>query len=156
MPDTAITLPFAGGEFCFWLPMPQIVAIERGPLANRHEDYPRSVFAMYDAISAGLGIGDDGAVYVGGAEALVGDVRNIILQGLIGGASGTIDGDEIKVTPTVAAELVKQYTYPYANLTETMHLAYLILNAAIRGVQLKKKPVAGEESDQTNLSAKDE
>lgn len=157
MPDTATTLPFAGGEFRFWLPMPQIVAIERGPLANRHEGYPRSVFAMYDAISAGLGISDDGgAVYVGGAEALVGDVRNIILQGLIGGASGTIDGDEIKVTPAVAADLVKQYTYPYASLTEAMHLAYLILNPAIRGVQLKKKPVAAEESEQTNLSAKGE
>lgn len=143
MPDTAVELDFAGGKFRFWLPLPQIFAIERGPLAHKHEGYPRSVFAMYDAISSGIGIRQDGGtVYVGGASALVGDVRNIILQGLIGGAGGVIDGDDIVVTPQIAAELVSQYVYPADSLSQAMHLAWLILNAAINGIDLKKKRVA--------------
>ena len=140
MSDTAVELDFAGGRFRFWLPLPQIFAIERGPLAHKHDGYPRSIFAMYDAISGGLGVSEDGPVYMGGATALVGDIRNIILQGLIGGGGGSIDGDSIAVTPQIASELVSQYVYPADGLSQAMHLSWLILNAAINGISLKKKP----------------
>ncbi|MEJ7933490.1 hypothetical protein WG907_04360 [Sphingobium sp. AN558] len=131
------------------------MAIERGPAAHRHEGYPRSIFAMYDAISAGLGITDDGAVYVGGATALVGDIRNIIMQGLIGGASGLVDGDEIEVGPQTAGELVTANVYPARPLIEGMHIAWAILNAAINGVVLKKKQSAESEVETPNPSEKD-
>jgi len=150
MPDTAISLDFAGGKYRFWLPMPQVVAIERGPVAHKHEGYPRSIFAMYDQIAAGLGMADSGAVYVGGATALVGDIRNIILQGLIGGNNGLVDGEEMPVGPQTAGELVAEYVFPARPLTEAMHVAWSILHAAIHGIDLKKKAAADETESPLN------
>jgi len=155
MPDTAVDLDFAGGKFRFWLPGPQIFAVERGPVARRHEGYPRSIFAMYDQLSEGLGLAEGRAVYVGGATALEGDIRNIILQGLIGGNSGMVDGEQIEVGPQLAAEMVQDNLYPARPLIECMHLAWAILNAAINGIDLKKKPVATDEAGAPNLSEKD-
>lgn len=141
MSDTAVELDFAGGKYRFWLPLPQVIAVERGPAAHKHEGYPRSIFAMYDAISGGLGISEDGPVYMGGATALVGDIRNIIMQGLIGGNSGLVDGEKVDVGPQVAAQLVNDNVFPARPLIEGMHLAWAILSAAINGIALKKKAV---------------
>ncbi|MBH0112709.1 hypothetical protein I5E68_07060 [Novosphingobium sp. YJ-S2-02] len=140
MPDTAVDLDFAGGKYRFWLPMPQIVAIERGPAAHRHEGYPRSIFTMYEQIGAGLApTQDGGTVFLGGGSALIGDVRNIILQGLIGGNHGMIDGEEQPVGPTTAARLIEEHVYPVRPISEAMALAWAILHSAIFGIDLKKK-----------------
>lgn len=139
MPDTAVDIEFAGGKYRFWLPMPQVTAIERGPAAHKHEGYPRSILSMYDEIGAGLGLAGDVPIYMGGGNALVGDVRNIILQGLIGGASGVIDGEEQPVGPNVAARLVEDFVFPARPLVEGMNIAWTILHAAITGIALDQK-----------------
>jgi hypothetical protein len=140
MPDTAIELDFADGRYRFWLPMPQIVQLERGPVNKPHaEAYPKSVFLMFDQMGAGLGFVGDAPVYVGGGSALATDIAETIRLALIGGNSGTVSGEHFEVTPTMAAQLVRDNTYPARPLIEGMRLAWEILHAAIAGVDVKKK-----------------
>ncbi|WP_148276564.1 hypothetical protein [Sphingobium sp. SYK-6] len=123
--------------------MPRIVEIERGPQGFRHDKrYPVSIFQLYDEIGGGLGVHEDKPVYLGGGTAIIADARNVILQGLIGGGKALVDGQEIEVGPMRAAELVESYLFPNAPAVEAAFLAWTILNAAINGVQLKKKEAA--------------
>jgi hypothetical protein len=130
--DTRIDLPFADGTYSFWLALPHVVELER-------KCGGKSVFAMYDAMGAGLGMAGDDPVYIGGGSAMVTDIRETIRLGLIGGNSGMVDGEEIEVGPNRARELVDTYTFPHRPLTEGLHLAWSILHAAITGISLKKK-----------------
>ena len=138
--ETRVEAAFAGGRYSFWLPMPRVVEIERGPQGFRHDKrYPVSIFQLYDEISGGLATHEGEPVYLGGGRAIIADARNVILQGLIGGGKALVDGQEIEVGSMRAAELVEANTFPHSHAVETMYLAWTILNAAINGVQLKKK-----------------
>lgn len=138
MPDTAVDLDFADGRYRFWLALPHVVELER-------KCGGKSVFAMYDAMGAGLGMAGDAPIYMGGSTAMVTDIRETIRLGLIGGGSAMVDGSEIEVGPNRARDLVDTYTFPARPLTEGLHLAWSILHAAIVGIDLKKKaPDAGE------------
>ena len=130
---TAIDLDFAGQKFTFWLPLPRIIELERGGNAGKG----KSVFRMYDELGAGLGFAPDGApVYISGGDARTEDMRNVIRLALMGGNSDS-NGDD--VGPQRAAQLVEDYVYPARPLVEGVALAWAILNAAINGVQVKKK-----------------
>lgn len=138
--ETRVEAAFAGGQYSFWLPMARIVEIERGPQGFRHDKrYPISIFQLYDEIGGGLAVHEDQPIYVGGGRAILGDARNIILQGLMGGGRAMVDGKEVEVGPMRASELIEAYAFPARPAVETMFLAWTILNAAINGVQVKKK-----------------
>lgn len=136
MTDTAIDLSFADGKYRFWLPMPQALELER-------KCGGKSIFAMYDQIGAGLGLDGDKAVYIGGGSAMITDIREIIRLALIGGNACIVDGEEKPVGPMTAKQLVDDYVYPARPLTESAHIAWSILHAAITGIQLKKKAGQG-------------
>lgn len=138
MPDTAVDLDFADGHYRFWLALPHVVELER-------KCGGKSVFAMYDAMGAGLGMAGDAPVYMGGSTASVTEIRETIRLGLIGGGTATVDGAEVEIGPRRAAELVDAYAFPARPLIEGLHVAWSILHAAIIGIDLKKKaPGAGE------------
>lgn len=138
--ETRLEAAFAGGRFTFWLPMPRVVEIERGPQGHRHDKrYPVSIFQLYDELGAGLGLNGDTPVYLGGGRSIVSDARNVVLQGLIGGGKGMIDGAEVEVGAMRASEMIDAYAYPHRPAVEIVHLAWSILHAAINGVVLKKK-----------------
>ncbi|TNE38303.1 MAG: hypothetical protein EP345_17475 [Sphingomonadales bacterium] len=137
--DTATEIGFADGAYRFWLPMPQILELER-------KCGGKSIFVMFDQIGSGLGLSEERPVYLGGGSAMVTDIREIIRLALIGGNSAMIDGEEKQVGPNAARQLVEDYIYPARPLVEALHLAWAILHAAINGIEVKKKaePVKGK------------
>lgn len=149
MPDTAVELDFGPGTFRFWLPLPQVVELERNCGSQRVGDtpaVPKSMLLIYDQLGAGLAADDGRPVYLGGGGAILKDIRETIRLGLIGGNSGMVDGEQVEVGPIRAKELVDEYLYPARPLIEGAYLAWSILHAAINGISLKKKAEA--ESDQ--------
>lgn len=146
--ETAITLDFGDGTYRFHLPMAQIVEIER--LCG-----DKSIIAMYDEMGMALGIGrEDGEpVFVGGGSARIRDVYEVIRCGAIGGRNVVRNGQTHVVSPLDAKQLADRYV-DGRPLGETIPVAWAILNAAIMGVQVKKKVTPSPESD-PGLSEKD-
>ena len=140
--DTAIELDFADGRYNFWLAFPQIIELERncGRKLTDGTTQSKSVFQIYDELSEGIGIGrDDGAAkFVGGGTANALDIKEVVRLGLIGGNSGIVDGTEKEVGPLTARNLVSDYIEARP-LSEGLAVAWMVLNAAIVGVDLKKK-----------------
>jgi len=130
--STSVDLDFADGNYTFALPIQQVLELER-------KCGGKSIFRMYDEIGAGLGINAGDPVYMGGGDAMLTDVRETIRLGLIGGNSASVNGEEITVGPRAALQLVEGYTYPARPLVESQRIAWAILNAAIEGIELKKK-----------------
>jgi len=134
--DTAVTLAFADGEYRFWLPLPQVVALER-------KCGDTSIFVIEERLRAAIGVDADGGfTFVSGGSAMISDVRETIRLGLTGGNSGMVDGEEKEVGPIAAGQLTDQYVYPARPLSEGVVTAWRILHAAIYGIQLKKKDAA--------------
>jgi hypothetical protein len=134
--DTAVTLQFADGEYRFWLPLPQVVELER-------KTGDTSILVIEERLRGAIGVeqgdGEPSFVFLGGGAAMVGDVRETLRLGLIGGNSGMVEGEEVEVGPGLAKQLVDNYVYPARPLAEGVVLAWRVLHAAIHGVQLKKK-----------------
>jgi hypothetical protein len=149
--DTAISLQFADGEYLFMLAFPQVLELERkcGSLLPDGSIKSKSIFQIFDELSEGIGIGqEDGlAKFVGGGAAHALDIAETIRLGLIGGNSCMVNGEEIEVGPLTAGNLVKEYVYARP-LAEGLAVAWAIVNAAISGVQLKKKPEPTPESSE--------
>jgi hypothetical protein len=145
---------FAGGKFCFALPVPGILAIEKGPLtpALRSREYPISLFQLYDEISAGIGLDASGApVRLPGAHVFYGDLHNILEQALKGGNSGDRDGEQFEVGAQLAARLVNEHLP--TNIEGCTLLVWDILHATIKGVSLKKSPEPAAKPKRTRRSA---
>lgn len=153
--DTAVDLKFANGEYHFALLLPQIFELERncGGMDSDGVKRGKSIFQIYDELSAGLGLSVEGdAVFMGGGRANAKDIRECIRLGLIGGGSGVVDGEPVKVSPIDAAQLVDDYCFPVRPIAECLGVAWAILRASIEGVELKKKPEAGAVNE-TDASA---
>jgi hypothetical protein len=155
MADTAVEIDFADGRYRFWLPLPQVVELER-------KTGDTSILVIEERLRAAIGVeenegGEPRFVFLGGGAAMVSDVRETLRLGLIGGGSGMVDGQEVEVGPNTARQLVDAYVYPARPLGEGVVLAWRVLHAAIHGVQLKKKltPDAAEGAQPPNPSAKD-
>lgn len=147
MTETGITLEFADGSYRFALLLPQVIELER--LAGK------SVFQIYDEMSQCLGLDADGnAVFAGGAGPNAKAVVDTIRLGLIGGNSAMINGEEKLVGPQMALALCNAYAFPARPLAEGVAQAWAVLNAAIRGIEVKKKPVAAPSKSGTKRSAK--
>jgi hypothetical protein len=121
---TEITVPFADGQYRFWLPMPQVNELEKTISVCELEWHLRPSVAL----SA-----DGSAVYAGGTVAQVRAIRDTIRLGLIGGAKGTVDGETVEVGPNRARELVDAYVFPAQPLGDAAALAWRILAAAVYG-----------------------
>jgi hypothetical protein len=129
----ALTLDFGPGRYTFRLPMARIIEVER--LCG-----DKSIVAMYEEMSAGIGIGrdDDEARFVGAGTARIKDVFEIIRCAAIGGGEAEIAGETVKVAPNDAARLVSEYVdgRPYS---ETVPVAWAILHHTVMDARLKKK-----------------
>lgn len=157
MDDTALQKRFADGVYRFWLPLPQVIEIERkcGTRATDGTVTAKSLFTIYDQLSGGLADNDGLPVYFGGGAALIADARAVIHCALVGGNHGMVDGVEIEVGPGRAQELVDAYTYPNRPLIEAVHLAWHILHAAIVGIDVKKKGQSAEAGEAAQPSEKE-
>lgn len=140
--DTAVDLKFADGEYRFWLPLPQVVELERKT--------DTSILVIEERLRGAIGAegsqDDPVFVFLGGGSAMVGDVRETLRLGLIGGNSAMVEGRQIEVGPILAKQLVDDYVYPARPFAEGVVLAWRVLHAAIHGVELKKKAKAPSEA----------
>ena len=131
--DTSVTLTFGDGEYRFFLPMARIVEIER-------KCGDRSIEVMYQEMGQSLGIDPEteAAVYLGGGSSRIRDVSEVIRCGAIGGGECRIGKESRRVSPIDAEALVNNYVdgRPFS---ETVPVAWAILNATLHGVRLKKK-----------------
>ena len=129
--DTSITLSFGDGQHTFWLPMARIVEVER--LCG-----DKSVVTMFEDFGAAIGLERDTEVprFMGFGSARLKDIYEVIRCAAVGGG----------MSPNDAKSLVDNYVdgRPY---TETVPVAWAILNAAIMGVSLKKKAPEDEAGD---------
>ncbi len=144
--DTAVDLAFADGEYHFWLPLPQIIELERKT--------GESILVIEERLRGAIGVDGEDFVFLGGGSAKITDVRETIRLGLIGGNSAMVDGQEIEVGPVLAASLIDAYAYPTRPLSEGIVLAWRILHAAIHGVELKKKVTNPSEEKSQSRSEK--
>lgn len=151
------SVAFGDGKYTLALPLKWIVEIEQKCGAPDRDGVhrPKSIYSIHAELEAGLGITPDQApAYLGGGMARPSDIREVVRCALIGGGIGMVAGEEIKVGPHKAAELVDTYLpNPVTGWVEGQHLAWAILNATIRGPQLKKK-VSEPEGD-PSLSSED-
>lgn len=124
--QTEIDLLFGDGSYLFRLGLRQIVAVEDkcGPIG---EVFARLLKGRYVGSDSGFGIGlpSEGAFKVH-------DVHEVIRQGLIGGASGEVDGEPVVVTPVTANRLVATYVEGRP-LREAWDIATAIMSACIEG-----------------------
>lgn len=145
--DTAVTLQFADGEYRFFLPMARIVEVER-------QCGDKSIEIMYQEMGGSLGIDPetDAPIYLSGGAARIKDVYEVIRCGAIGGGECRIGEETRKVSPLDAKALVDEYVdgRPFS---ETVPVAWAILNAALHGVRLKKKAEPEAESPSASEKA---
>lgn len=134
---TEITLPFADGEYRFFLPVAMVDELDK-----KHG----SIMSIEPNLRAGIGIAEDGsAFYLGGGAVEAAAIRDVIRCALIGGNKATVNEKTIEVSPLDAAQLVKAYVHPARPLGEGAALAWRILAAAIYGNGLTSEPAESEE-----------
>lgn len=142
---------FADGRYRLALPFKQLIEIERA-CGWKDADgvlHPKSVYTIFSELGAGLGLLDDGtADLFGPAAASVKDIREVMRCALIGGGSGLVAGDEIKVGPQTAVELLDVYVpHETEGWMQAHHYAWAVLDRTLRGARLKKKVTdPGDES----------
>ncbi len=139
--DTAVTLEFGDGTYRFWLPMARIVEIER--LCG-----DKSILVMHSEFSSALEAGeeDEKPTFVGGsANVKIRDLYEVIRCAAIGGNQCEVAGKVSDVSPIDAKRLAANYVdgRPFVELVE---VAFAILDAAIRGVKVKKKADSAAEA----------
>jgi hypothetical protein len=141
--QTSLELEFADGEYLFDLKLPQLAELQDKRGCGIFKLYGRVVQGRY--IFEGLAI----ASTVEG-EAYAEDLFEVIRLGLIGGGSGLVNGEEVKVSAIAARKLVERYCHD-APLKEAWALAAAILGARIEGYVPEKKAEPAEQPapDQT-------
>ncbi|WP_066795053.1 hypothetical protein [Sphingomonas soli] len=141
---------FGDGKYSLALNLKQIIELERncGVTDRDGKLFPKSIYAIHEELGAGLGLNDEAPVYLGGGAARPSDIRETIRLALIGGDNGLLgSGEEIKVGPAKASQLCDDYLFPHRPIVEGQYIAWAVLNAAIVGVEVKKKAVSDPESD---------
>lgn len=118
--ETRTTLPFADGDYEFWLPMtPSVIPFER-------ESGGESIFTLFYNIGENAGTVAGEMVLTGPAPVSMDHIHSLIRNALIGGG-----------TPSAEAKaLVKVYCFPARPAILDMALAYNVLKAAIYGIEL--------------------
>jgi hypothetical protein len=133
MSDTSIELEFGDGRYRFFLPMSRIIEAER--LCGE-----KSIVVMHEEMGGALGMDRESEElrFLGGGSPRIKDVYEIIRCAAIGGGEVERAGELVKVSPLDAKRLVDNYV-DGRPLSETVPVAWAILNSTIMGVRLKKK-----------------
>lgn len=121
MDETATTLPFADGDYKFFLPLPRVVAAER--------EADCSIFQLFYDIGENVAALGEEMVLNGPSPARLKQCHALIRNALIGGGQ----------TEEQARDLVATYCYPARPAIRDIALAWSILDAAIYGIRVKKK-----------------
>lgn len=123
------------GLYRFYLPQTQMNELER--LCG-----DRGVFQIYGALSAGrYKLGDQPVNMPHEGLAGAKDVFEAVRLALIGGGLGLVNGEQVKVTPQIAAGLVDAYLRP-APLERAWNVAFAVLDARINGRSATDKEIA--------------
>ena len=135
-----IDLEFGDGEYTFALRMPQLIELEEkcGYRDAQNNWRKRGAVAVYGDLLSGVRFdGDQMVVELVNGVASVGDCREIIRLGLIGGAGGRVGSAPVTMTPVLARQLCDRYvdTRPAA---EWLPIAFLALHGAMKGFEPKK------------------
>jgi hypothetical protein len=130
--QTEVTAEFADGTYRFWLPLPQMTALER-------VCGDTSILTLEERMRAAIGVAGDDFEFIGGGAAMITDIRETIRLALIGGNHGMVGGEEVDVGPIRAKQLVDEYVCPARPMSEGIVLAWRILHALVFGARLKKK-----------------
>jgi hypothetical protein len=125
MPATEIELEFGDGAYLFALKLPQLAELQDKCAAGILAIYGRVMRGRYVLEGQVVGLAHEG-------EAFSQDLYETIRLGLIGGARGIVDGQEVNVSPLTAKTLIERYVHP-APLREAWTLAAAILGAKIEG-----------------------
>jgi hypothetical protein len=135
--NSTIELKFADGEYLFALPLARITELERkcglpGP--------PVGIGKIFARVLRGAAQNEKGETYLvpAVAEFFVVDLVETIRQGLIGGARGLVNGEDLIVTPALADRLIASYVQDRP-LNEIWNIAVSILGACILGYDPPKK-----------------
>jgi hypothetical protein len=131
MTSNSIDLEFGDGQYTFALPLVQINELQRKTGVGIGGLYARTLKGV-------TRVGDQLMLVPGTAEFYALDVIETIRHGLMGGEKGTVNGEEIKVTPLVANKLVDAYVLGRP-LIEAWNTAVSVLHACIMGFEPPKK-----------------
>lgn len=131
VPRTSIDLDFGDGTYTFKLGLRQIAELQTKCDCGIGEVYARVLAGRFQL---------EGATIENHAAARyhIEDIVETIRLGLIGGASGEVNGAALDVTPLVATRLINVYV-PDTPLMELWATAVAVLNALIVGYSDKKK-----------------
>ncbi len=148
---TDITIDFADGRYTFALPLPQQFELEDkcGASDNAGIRRRKGILEIYGDVLAGLMVVDGQLVanpHAGRASSF--ECREVVRLGLIGGNSGFVNGEDIKVSPARALSLVERYV-DGRPIVERWTLAAAILRATVEGFDPPKKdePAEGPATD---------
>lgn len=128
----SVHLKFADGEYLFALTLERIRELQ--------EKTGVGIGALYARVLQGRLAEKIDVGHPAYAAFHVDDVRQTILQGLIGGGSGRADGQDVTVSPLRAVELVDRYLgdpngQPLMPLREQWDMAAAILFACVEGYE---------------------
>lgn len=146
MPSNTIDLEFADGEYTFALPLERIDELQIKCGIGIGGLYARVIKGFVRDPVTGQVMTAPGA-----AEFYALDLIETLRQGLIGGGKGIVNGAEVKVTPQVANQLLRNYVLDRP-LNESWSMAAAILGACIIGYDPPKKdepPVEGATGETT-------
>jgi hypothetical protein len=125
--NTAIDLAFADGTYTFDLGLAQINEIQSKCGAGIGAVYARVCKGRY--FVSDMAIGNPAE-----ADYRIEDLVAVIKQGLIGGAKGVVDGQEVPVTAFRANQLVENYVLAAGQpLKDAWTIAAAVLTARIEG-----------------------
>lgn len=150
--SASIDLDFADGRYTFALPLVRIKELQAkcgapGP--------PVGVGLIFNRLLKGcLEIKGQIIMAPAAAEFHVEDIVETLRQGLIGGATGLVDGQQIAVTPIIAERLIQSYVVDRP-LRHSWSLAVSILGATVMGYDPPKKdlPAAARATDEATASS---
>jgi hypothetical protein len=141
MNRNTIELEFGDGQYLFALPLPQIAELQRKTGAGIGGLYARVVRGCIPDPKGDKG---EWVLNPSSAEFYALDLIETIRHALIGGAKGTVNGEEVKVTPLIANSLVDTYVLG-APLIDAWKTAATVLGVCVLGYDPPKKDPPAEE-----------
>ncbi|MGJ0508933.1 MAG: gene transfer agent family protein [Methylocystis sp.] len=146
--QNSIDLKFADGDYTFALPLKQINELQRKTDIG--------IGGLLKRVMNGCAV-VEGQIFGNPmlAEFYALDIIETIRQGLIGGNRGVVNGDEIEVSPVLAAKLIDAYVLSQP-LSQSWNIAAAILGAAVIGYDPPKKdqPAAERAQDKPEKTRK--
>lgn len=141
-----IELKFADGSYTFKLPIKQIHEVERK--CREASGIPSGIGDIFARVLKGcVQVGDEVMLVPSSAAFYVSDIVETLRHGLIGGGTGVVNGEEIKVTPIIANRLIDTYVLEKP-LADSWNMAASVLGACVVGYDPPKKDLPASERAQ--------